>query len=116
MRATLVDWLSEVRDEFRLHAETLFLAASYLDAYLAAKPVSRGRFQLLGMACLWVAAKFEEVYPPPLVAMLAMAENMYTAAELTAMEKEVRRAGVRAGAAGLLGRGVCFVVEAAKRW
>ncbi|PNW78154.1 hypothetical protein CHLRE_10g466200v5 [Chlamydomonas reinhardtii] len=89
MRATLVDWLSEVRDEFRLHAETLFLAASYLDAYLAAKPVSRGRFQLLGMACLWVAAKFEEVYPPPLVAMLAMAENMYTAAELTAMEKEV---------------------------
>ncbi|KAG2433446.1 hypothetical protein HXX76_008503 [Chlamydomonas incerta] len=89
MRATLVDWLGEVRDEFRLHAETLFLAAGYLDAYLAAKPVSRGRFQLLGMACLWVAAKFEEVYPPPKAAMLAMAENMYTAAELTAMEKEV---------------------------
>ncbi|KAG2449280.1 hypothetical protein HYH02_005437 [Chlamydomonas schloesseri] len=89
MRTTLVDWLGEVRDEFRLHGETLFLAAAYLDAYLAAKPVSRDRLQLLGMACLWVAAKFEEVYPPPLAAMLAMAENMYSAADLTAMEKEV---------------------------
>ncbi|GLC72598.1 hypothetical protein PLESTF_001268800 [Pleodorina starrii] len=89
MRTTLVDWLGEVRDEFRLHSETLFLAVAYLDRFLAYKPVSRGRFQLLGLACVWVAAKFEEVYPPPMAAMLAMAENMYSANDLRAMEKEV---------------------------
>ncbi|PNH00380.1 Cyclin-AB-1 [Tetrabaena socialis] len=88
MRRMLVDWLGEVRDEFRLHTETLFLAVAYLDRYLAAKSVPRGRFQLLGLTCLWVAAKFEEVYPPPLKSCLAMAENMYTADEMRACEKE----------------------------
>jgi hypothetical protein len=90
MRSTLVDWLGEVRDEFRLHSETLFLAVAYLDSFLAAKLVSRRRFQLLGLACVWVAAKFQEVHPPSLGCMLAMAEHMYSAADLKAMEKEVR--------------------------
>ncbi|KAG2482600.1 hypothetical protein HYH03_018484 [Edaphochlamys debaryana] len=89
MRTMLVDWLGEVRDEFRLHTETLFLAVHYLDRYLCAKPVSRGRFQLLGLTCLWVAAKFEEVYPPALKDMLAMAENMYSAEDMRVMEKEL---------------------------
>ncbi|EFJ49072.1 hypothetical protein VOLCADRAFT_127293 [Volvox carteri f. nagariensis] len=89
MRTTLVDWLGEVRDEFRLHSETLFLTVTYLDSYLAEKSVPRSRFQLLGLACVWVAAKFEEVVSPPANAMLAMAENLYTAADLTSMEKEV---------------------------
>ncbi|GFR50659.1 hypothetical protein Agub_g12908 [Astrephomene gubernaculifera] len=89
MRTMLVDWLAEVRDEFQLHTETLFLAVAYLDRYLCAKSVQRQRFQLLGLTCLWVAAKFEEVYPPPLHAMLAMAENMYAADDMRAMEKEV---------------------------
>jgi hypothetical protein len=29
--------------------------------FLCAKPVACGRFQLLGLACLWVASKYEEV-------------------------------------------------------
>lgn len=31
MRTILVDWLVEVADEYKLHAETLFLAVSYVD-------------------------------------------------------------------------------------
>ena len=35
MRAILVDWLVQVNDKFRLLQETLFLAVSFLDRYLA---------------------------------------------------------------------------------
>ena len=35
MRAILVDWLVSVHDKFKLTHETLFLAISILDRYLA---------------------------------------------------------------------------------
>lgn len=35
MRAILVDWLVEVHDKFKLTQETLYLAISILDRYLA---------------------------------------------------------------------------------
>ncbi len=76
MRTMLVDWLGEVREEFRLQPETLFLAVAFLDRFLALRPVPRKELQLVGLTVLWVAAKFEEVYAPPASAMLAMAENM----------------------------------------
>lgn len=67
-RALLVDWLVEVVDEFRLCQECLFLAVSLLDRFLAreAASVRAAHLQLLGVTCLWVAAKYEEVDPPAL--------------------------------------------------
>lgn len=35
MRAILVDWLVEVAEEYKLSSETLYLAVSYIDRYLA---------------------------------------------------------------------------------
>lgn len=89
MRAKLVDWMAEVRDEFRLHGETFFLAVHFLDRYLCAEGVGRQRFQLLGMACLWVAAKYEEVFVPQTDTVLAMAQNVYTSKDLQDMERRV---------------------------
>ena len=37
MRAILVDWLVSVHDKFKLTQETLFLAVSILDRYLAVR-------------------------------------------------------------------------------
>lgn len=64
MRAILVDWLVEVCQEYRLVSDTLFLAVSYLDRYLSLVPVSRSRLQLVGVTCLLLAAKYEEIYAP----------------------------------------------------
>lgn len=89
MRAKLVDWMAEVRDEFRLHGETFFLAVHFLDRYLCAEGVGRQRFQLLGMACLWVAAKYEEVFVPHTDTVLAMAQNVYSSKDLQDMERRV---------------------------
>lgn len=68
MRAILLDWLIEVCDVYKLHRETYYLAVDYLDRFLSAKKESsktpKTRLQLIGITCLFVAAKVEEIYPP----------------------------------------------------
>ncbi|CAN6290273.1 unnamed protein product [Urochloa humidicola] len=61
MRAVLVDWLVEVADEFKLQAETLCLAVSYVDRFLTVNVVTRDKLQLLGVTALLIAAKYEEI-------------------------------------------------------
>ena len=56
MRAMLVDWLVDVRAEFDLHHETLFSAVGLIDRFLSLMHVTRARLQLVGVACLLVAA------------------------------------------------------------
>jgi cyclin A len=65
-RLVLVDWLIEVVDEFALSQESLYLAISLLDRFLSLHAVQRCQLQLLGVTCLWVASKYEEVLPPAL--------------------------------------------------
>lgn len=65
-RLVLVDWLIEVVDEFVLSQESLYLAISLLDRFLSMQAVPRCQLQLLGVTCLWVASKYEEVLPPAL--------------------------------------------------
>ena len=55
---------SVVMQEYRLVSDTLFLAISYIDRYLSLVPVMRSRLQLVGVTCLLVAAKYEEIYAP----------------------------------------------------
>jgi len=56
MRAVLVDWLVEVAEEFKVHAETLHLAVSYVDRFLTMNVVTRDKLQLLGVTAMLVAA------------------------------------------------------------
>ena len=81
-RMVLVDWLIEVTDEFTLGQETLYLSVSLLDRFLSEQAVPRCQLQLLGVTCLWVAAKFEEVLPPALQDFVDITDNSYTAADL----------------------------------
>lgn len=67
MRAILLDWLIEVCEVYKLHRETYFLTVDYLDRYLTAKQnVSKNQLQLIGITCLFIASKVEEIYPPKL--------------------------------------------------
>eukprot|EP00951_Prasinocladus_malaysianus_P006415 scaffold45624_cov43-Prasinocladus_malaysianus.AAC.1 len=65
MRSTLCGWLVEVCQEFGLHQETLFLGISLTDRFLSLQPVrspgvTKHQLQLVGTACLFIAAKQEE--------------------------------------------------------
>ncbi|GIL56351.1 hypothetical protein Vafri_11725 [Volvox africanus] len=67
-RRLLVAWMSELARAAQLQRETLFLATSLLDRYMAANVGStiespERLLQLLAMACVSIAMKFEEVVP-----------------------------------------------------
>jgi len=67
MRAILLDWLSEVCEVYRLHRETYYLALDFIDRYLSSQSdIPKQQLQLLGITCLFIAAKIEEIYPPKL--------------------------------------------------
>lgn len=64
MRAILIDWLVEVAQEYKLHSETLFQAVGLVDRYLSIVPVPRNQLQLIGVSCMLLASKYEEIYSP----------------------------------------------------
>jgi G1/S-specific cyclin-E1 len=63
MRAILFDWLIEVCEVYKLHRETYYLAIDYLDRFLSAKDnVQKTHLQLIGITCLFLAAKVSLCY------------------------------------------------------
>eukprot|EP00189_Rhodosorus_marinus_P004004 CAMPEP_0113955840 /NCGR_PEP_ID=MMETSP0011_2-20120614/1651_1 /TAXON_ID=101924 /ORGANISM="Rhodosorus marinus" /LENGTH=265 /DNA_ID=CAMNT_0000965763 /DNA_START=259 /DNA_END=1053 /DNA_ORIENTATION=+ /assembly_acc=CAM_ASM_000156 len=89
MRSLLVDWLIEVSEEYRLLPETLHLAMNYLDRFLQMVCVDRSRLQLVGLSCLLLASKVEEVYPPLVDDLVFICDYTYTREEVIEMESLV---------------------------
>ncbi|XP_062133366.1 G2/mitotic-specific cyclin-A [Drosophila sulfurigaster albostrigata] len=87
MRAILVDWLVEVAEEYKLDTETLYLTVSYLDRFLSHMSVKRAKLQLVGTAAMYVAAKYEEVYPPNASEFVFLTDDSYTQAQVLRMEQ-----------------------------
>ncbi|KAM0878084.1 hypothetical protein ACQ4PT_035094 [Festuca glaucescens] len=89
MRAILIDWLVEVAEEYKLVADTLYLTVSYVDRFLSANPLGRKRLQLLGVAAMLIAAKYEEISPPHVEDFCYITDNTYTRLELVTMESDI---------------------------
>jgi len=86
MRAILVDWLVEVHSKYRLHDETLWLGVQIVDRYLQTTQVMRNRLQLVGVAAMLIAAKFEEIHPPEVRDFAYITDNTYSKQEILDME------------------------------
>merc|ERR1719515_413792 len=86
MRAILIDWLIEVNMKYKLKPETLFLSISILDRFLAKKPVSRKKLQLVGIVATLIAAKYEEIFPPEISDLVYICDKAYTKDEILQME------------------------------
>ena len=89
MRAVLVDWLVEVHQRFELEAQTLYLTINYVDRYLAQVSVNSQRFQLVGVAALLIASKFEEIYPCDMDDLLYICERSYSKTDLVDCERNL---------------------------
>lgn len=87
MRSILVDWLIEVSEEFSLDNRTLYLAVAYIDRFLSIMSVQRGKLQLVGATSLFIAAKFEEIYPPDASDFIYVTDDAYTQEQLLRMEQ-----------------------------
>jgi hypothetical protein len=89
MRAILVDWLVEVSEEYKLCADTLYQAVAYVDKFLSIYLASRSQLQLIGVTCMWLASKYEEIYPPNVADFCYITDNTYSRAQLIQMEELV---------------------------
>jgi cyclin B len=89
MRSILVDWLVEVHLKFKLSAETLFLTVSLLDRYLKVRTVQRTKLQLVGVTCMLIAAKFEEIYAPEVRDFVNITDKAYSRTQILDMEVNI---------------------------
>jgi len=88
MRAILLDWLIEVCEVYKLHRETFYLAVDYLDRYLhGERQVLKTHLQLIGITCLFVAAKVEEIYPPKIGEFAYVTDGACTERDILNHEK-----------------------------
>lgn len=89
MRGILIDWIVDVHKKFKLKMETLFLAVNLIDRICILTPIAKHRFQLLGITGLFVASKYEEIYPPYLSDFAFVCAEAYTESDILNMEAEI---------------------------
>ena len=89
MRAILIDWLVEVHMKFRLVPETLYLCVNIIDRYCSVQEVRRSQLQLVGVTALFLACKYEEIYPPEVRDCVYITDRAYTDEEVLDMEQDI---------------------------
>ncbi|XP_076373646.1 G2/mitotic-specific cyclin-B-like isoform X2 [Tachypleus tridentatus] len=86
MRSILIDWLVQVHLRFHLLQETLYLTVAILDRCLQEKHVQRSRLQLVGVAAMFIAAKYEEMFAPEVGDFVYITDNAYSKKDILRME------------------------------
>ncbi|KAJ2726692.1 G1/S-specific cyclin-E2 [Coemansia sp. Benny D115] len=94
MRPILVDWLSEVAADYRMHRQTLHLTVQYLDRFLTHTDlvVEPSMLQCYGTACLSIAIKAEEQRVPALSELTDFSKDAFTRDQLRQAEIDVLEA------------------------
>ena len=64
VRGILIDWIIQVHLDFHLLPEILFLAINIIDRFLPTCTISLAKLQLVGITCLFIASKVEEIMSP----------------------------------------------------
>jgi hypothetical protein len=89
MRSILVDWLVDVHLKFKLLPETLFITISIIDRFLEKARVQKSRLQLVGVTALFIASKYEEIYPPEVKDFVYITDRAYSKQDLVQMEYHI---------------------------
>ncbi|KAK7895414.1 hypothetical protein WMY93_020739 [Mugilogobius chulae] len=89
MRAILIDWLVQVSLKFRLLQETMYMTVAIIDRFLQDNPVPKKQLQLVGVTAMFVASKFEEMYPPEISDFAFVTDHAYTPAQIRSMERNI---------------------------
>ncbi|KAM4011808.1 G1/S-specific cyclin-E3-like [Anomaloglossus baeobatrachus] len=93
MRPTLLEWLMEISEVHKLHRDTFYIAQDFLDRFMATQEnVMKSKLQLIGITCLFIAAKIEEVYPPKLHDLAYFTDGACTEDEMLSMELIIMKA------------------------
>ncbi|KAH9258883.1 hypothetical protein BASA81_002947 [Batrachochytrium salamandrivorans] len=91
MRAVLLDWMFEVSQEYGLKRDSVHVAINFVDQYLGKRAVESSSLQLVGVSCLWLGSKMEEIMPPPITDFSSATAEAYSVAQIIDMELEIAR-------------------------
>lgn len=90
VRAILIDWLINVHMKFKLLPETLFITVNLVDRYLSIQlGVKKEEVQLIGVAALMIATKYEEIYPPTVKDFIYVTKNAFNKVQILQMEYQI---------------------------
>ncbi|XP_074280489.1 cyclin-A2-2-like isoform X2 [Silene latifolia] len=89
MRGILVDWIVEVSLEYKLVPDTLYLTVNLIDRYLSGNYMEKQKLQLLGVTCMLIASKYEEMNAPQVEDFCYITANTYSKEEVLLMERKV---------------------------
>jgi len=65
------------------------MSINLIDRYLSKNTIMRNKLQLVGVASLFIASKFEEIYAPELKDFVYVCDNAYTKEEILDMESKI---------------------------
>lgn len=86
-RQLLVEWLEEVREEYNIRVETLYLAVNLIDRYVTATVgLKLVRFQLVGVAGFLLASKYNDQIHVSAQQLSEATSNAYRPCEVVTME------------------------------
>jgi G2/mitotic-specific cyclin 1/2 len=88
-RGTLIDWLLQVHARFGLLQESLFLTVNLIDRFLGLRLISLCKLQLVGLACFFIATKYEETYAPSVKEIAELADGLYKTDEILKAERYI---------------------------
>ena len=89
MRAILIDWLIEVHLKYKLLPQTMYIAVNLIDRYLEKNETNRAKLQLVGVTAMFIACKYEEIYPPELKDFVYITDGAYVKSDVLKMEVEM---------------------------
>ena len=89
IRSTLIDWIIQIHYNFKLLPESLFLTVNIIDRFLEKSQVSKREVQLVGVAAMLIATKYEEIYPPLLKDFVFITDSQYNSENILDMEKKI---------------------------
>jgi len=91
MRLILLDWMCQVSSDYCLKRKTFHLAIHFVDAYLVlcGETLQTCQFQLIGITCLHIASKIEEIYPPHIAAFVESTNNSVNETQMIDLEFKI---------------------------
>jgi G2/mitotic-specific cyclin-B, other len=65
--------------KYKLLPETLFITCNLIDRFFSVKTdIKKSEVQLVAVAALVIATKYEEIYPPTIKDFIYVSSNAYT--------------------------------------
>lgn len=94
MRVILIDWMSQVSADYFMKRQTFHRSVMMLDNYLIRcdREISGSDFQLIGITCLFIAAKIEEIYPQHINAFVESTQDSVSADQMREKELDIMNA------------------------